>query len=198
MGAERLVHVSGHAFQQDLVDMFKTARPKYFMPLHGEYRHLRKHIEVLTENGLPIENGFLVENGDVLELQHPPILKRKEVGRSRLLVGPGGYLEQSGEAPYKDRVGLSEAGVICVSLAVHKNSYVLMAPCIVEVVGIHFDAQIIEKSFGKMYTKNLEGVATKGFVDKSKLQQGLVGGVKRLIDSELNVKPLVRVFIHYI
>ena len=62
------VHVSGHAAAEELKVMLNLVRPKYFMPVHGEHRHMHFHSELATATGIPAENVFLLENGDVLEL----------------------------------------------------------------------------------------------------------------------------------
>jgi ribonuclease J len=62
------VHVSGHAGAEELKVMLNLVRPKYFMPIHGEHRHMHFHAELARATGIPAENVFLLENGDVLEL----------------------------------------------------------------------------------------------------------------------------------
>ncbi|MEJ7709278.1 MAG: MBL fold metallo-hydrolase RNA specificity domain-containing protein [Pyrinomonadaceae bacterium] len=66
----RLIHVSGHASQEDIRIMTEAVRPKYVIPIHGEYRLLYRHKEFVKNHlGFPEENIFLIENGDVLELE---------------------------------------------------------------------------------------------------------------------------------
>ncbi len=74
------VHVSGHAAAEELKVMLNLVRPKYFMPIHGEHRHLYFHAELARAIGIPDENIFLMENGDVLELTRR---RRGHTGRCR-------------------------------------------------------------------------------------------------------------------
>ena len=62
------VHVSGHACQEELKIIMALAKPKYFMPVHGEYKHLSRHRELALQMGIPSKNIFMLENGKVLEI----------------------------------------------------------------------------------------------------------------------------------
>jgi ribonuclease J len=62
------VHVSGHGSQEDLKRMLRLVRPKYFVPMHGEYRHLVLHSRLAREVGIPAENIVIVETGRVIEV----------------------------------------------------------------------------------------------------------------------------------
>ena len=63
------IHVSGHGFQEELLLMLKANRPEFFIPVHGEYRHLKKHANLARdEGGVAPENIFVVENGQIIEL----------------------------------------------------------------------------------------------------------------------------------
>ena len=68
-GRESGVHVSGHAAQEDLRMMLNLVRPRYFLPVHGEYRHQHIHGELARESGIAEEDIFILENGDVLEIE---------------------------------------------------------------------------------------------------------------------------------
>ena len=64
------IHVSGHASQEELKLINRMANPKFFMPVHGEYRMLKRHSELAQELGMPAENIFVMQTGQVLELDH--------------------------------------------------------------------------------------------------------------------------------
>ena len=61
------IHVSGHASQEELKLMLNLVKPKFFVPVHGEYRHLVKHAKLAAQLGIPEENIFVAENGQILE-----------------------------------------------------------------------------------------------------------------------------------
>ncbi len=198
LGKDKLVHVSGHAYQDDLVALFKACAPKYFMPLHGEYRHLKKHIEVLVNAGLPRENAFLVENGDLLEITDRPALKRKEVGRSRVFLGPLDKLEDAGDLTFRERTTVSESGMLGVSMVVRKESFVLLYPLKLEAVGIGVDSNAIGTQLNSLYGELIAGLALKGKLQLERIQEQLTSNLRRLVDPGGQSKPLVRYFIHQV
>src|SRR6201996_2852132 len=84
-GASGLIHVSGHASQEELRMMINLIKPKFFVPVHGDYRHLSKHIEVATSTGIPKE-CMLIEDGEVLELDAQSTTKAGTVNSGRVLI----------------------------------------------------------------------------------------------------------------
>jgi len=125
-GKEETVHVSGHAFQEDLKLCIKTANPKCFMPVHGTYKHLKKHREIAIECGLPQDKCFFVENGDVVALGPKPLGVIDTVPSGRDYVCPGGIFS-SNSMIYKDRVNFVRSGVFSVSFIVNSYTKDLMA-----------------------------------------------------------------------
>ena len=80
------IHVSGHASQEELKMMLQLTRPRYFVPIHGEYRHLVRHRRLAQDVGIPEENCFLLEDGDVLELTANSAQKTKPIQVGRVFV----------------------------------------------------------------------------------------------------------------
>ncbi len=133
LGAEVLyddnafVHVSGHASQEDLKLMLNLTRPRYFIPVHGEYRHLLGHARVASAVGLPDDRIFLVEDGLGIELSQTAA---RTVGRypaGRVLVDGKG-IGDVGAVVLRDRQLLAEDGLVCVSLAVDRDGKVVAGP----------------------------------------------------------------------
>jgi ribonuclease J len=87
-GAER-VHVSGHASQEELKIVLNVVRPRHFVPVHGEYRHLVRHIDLAREVGIPAERCHLLEDGDVLELDREGARRPERVTAGRVFVDGG-------------------------------------------------------------------------------------------------------------
>jgi ribonuclease J len=86
------VHVSGHAAREELAEMIRLTRPRYFVPIHGEYRHLRRHLLLAIETGVAASNCFLMENGDSLVLADDHARRGHAVRAGRRLV-EGGEVE---------------------------------------------------------------------------------------------------------
>ena len=80
------MHVSGHASQEELKMMLNMVRPQYFMPVHGEYRHLIKHAQLAEMLGIPRENIFVAENGSVIEFTKQGACLAGKVNAGKVLI----------------------------------------------------------------------------------------------------------------
>jgi len=87
------IHVSGHASQEEQKLMISMVRPKYFVPIHGEYRHLVYHAQLAEMLSIPKENIFILENGDVLEFTKDKVIREKKVKAGRVFVDGKGITE---------------------------------------------------------------------------------------------------------
>lgn len=109
------IHVSGHAFQEELKMMIQLTRPRYFVPVHGEYRHLVLHARLAMDLGMARENIFLVENGQIIEFEDGARLQdRVDAGRT-MVDGKG--IGDVGKSVLKERRVLSEDGIVGVTMA---------------------------------------------------------------------------------
>ncbi len=119
------IHVSGHAFQEELKLMINLTRPKYFIPIHGEYRHLILHSRLAEQVGISKENVLLAENGQVIEFDE----NRGSVGGSvitgRVLVDGKG-VGDVGRSVLKERRDLSEDGIVVVNMAIDEETGIVV------------------------------------------------------------------------
>lgn len=132
----RLVHVSGHGSQGDIKIMVETVKPKYVIPIHGEYMMLFRHKEYVKNHlGYPEENILLVENGDVIELEpnHVAITGKREVGR--VFVDESGFGEIDRET-IRERKQLAYEGVVTIVVAINEHTGKLEAPPQISVRGL--------------------------------------------------------------
>jgi len=120
------IHVSGHASQEELKTMLQLTRPRFFVPIHGEYRHLVRHRRLAQEVGLPTENCYILENGDVLELTANSAKKVKPIQVGRVFVDGKG-VGDVGDVVIRDRRHLSEGGMVLAVMAIHQQSGELVA-----------------------------------------------------------------------
>ena len=120
------IHVSGHASQEELKTMIQLTRPRYFVPIHGEYRHLVRHRRLAEDVGLPAENCFILEDGDVLELNSHGAHKTTPIRVGRVFVDGKG-VGDVGDVVIRDRRHLSEGGMVLVVMAIHQQSGELVA-----------------------------------------------------------------------
>ncbi|MCL2177618.1 MAG: ribonuclease J [Firmicutes bacterium] len=111
------IHVSGHACQEELKLMFALLKPRYFIPVHGEYRHLKIHGDLAESMGIPRERIQLCDVGDVIELTKTNMKKRGSVPSGHILVDGAG-IGDVGSVVLRDRKLLSEDGLVIVVLGI--------------------------------------------------------------------------------
>jgi ribonuclease J len=114
------VHVSGHAKQGEIKTLLSLARPEYFIPVHGEFRHLTHHSRLACEMGIPLDHVLLAEDGDVVELTDDGCEFAGEVPAGYLYVD--GIVGDVGRGVLRDRKVLAEEGVIVLVVTVDAKS----------------------------------------------------------------------------
>ncbi|MFP4193793.1 MAG: ribonuclease J [Desulfobacterales bacterium] len=125
------IHVSGHAFRDELKMMIKLVRPRYFIPIHGEYRHLYHHAQLASESGIPRERVLFAEDGDVLIFDEQGGRIGERIATSRVLVDGKG-IGDVGRLVLKERRLLSEEGMVAVTIAIDEETgFVVYGPEIV-------------------------------------------------------------------
>ena len=120
------VHVSGHACQEELKLMHSLVKPRYFLPVHGEYRHLKQHQELAIKLGLPVKNTIIVDNGDVVEVARDGIRKNGTVASGQVFVDGLG-VGDVGNIVLRDRKHLSQDGILTVVVTIEKESGAVIA-----------------------------------------------------------------------
>ena len=125
------IHVSGHAFKEELIMMMEMTRPKYFIPIHGEYRHLYHHARLAEAAGIGKENVMLLENGDIIEFSGGEATLPGKVGTSRVLVDGKG-IGDVGRSVLKERRILSEEGLVVINIIIDEETgFIIFGPEIV-------------------------------------------------------------------
>ena len=112
------VHTSGHAKEEELKWMLRIIKPKYFMPMHGEYRMLKRHAEIGIDCGVKPENTFICSNGDVLELLNGTVKKNGTVQAGDVYVD-GSRVGDIGSVVIKDRKLMSQDGILITILNIN-------------------------------------------------------------------------------
>lgn len=115
------VHVSGHANQEELKWMLNLTRPDYFIPIHGEYRHLVQHAKLANKVGIPQSHVILAENGDIVELGDEGARKAGRVESGRIFVDGKG-VGDIGSTVLRDRQHLSVDGMVVALLVTNKQT----------------------------------------------------------------------------
>lgn len=120
-------HVSGHACQEEIKLIYSLVKPKYAIPVHGEYRHLKAQAGVAEELGIPKENIFILSSGDVLELNEEEPARVTGQVRTGAIFVDGLGVGDVGNIVLRDRQHLSEDGIMIVVLTLEKHSSNLLA-----------------------------------------------------------------------
>ncbi len=120
------VHVSGHAYEEELKLIHTLVHPKYFMPVHGEYRHLKRHVDLAMELGMERENIFSLETGKVLEISHEEAKVSGKVRTGSIFVDGIG-VGDVGNIVLRDRRYLAQDGMLTIVVTLEKESYSVIA-----------------------------------------------------------------------
>ncbi|MBW2574717.1 MAG: ribonuclease J [Deltaproteobacteria bacterium] len=119
------IHVSGHAFQEELKLMINLTRPKYFIPIHGEYRHLILHARLAEQVGIPKENILVTENGQVIEFTENSARVGESVLTGRVFIDGKG-IGDVGRSVLKERRKLSEDGLVVVNMVFDEEAGIVI------------------------------------------------------------------------
>ncbi len=138
---EQGLHVSGHASREELKVLLDIVRPRYFVPVHGEYRMLVRHAQLAEAVGVPSKDIFLMQNGDVLSITNQGVHLRGRVPAGAVLVD-GLALGTTEGSLLKERQELAESGVMVVSIALDGQGKLACDP--------HFE------SYGQIHLENAE------------------------------------------
>ena len=120
------MHVSGHASQEELKLMLTMVKPKYFIPVHGEYRMLVKHAELAEQVGIPRENIFVAEIGNVIEFTRDGAKLADNVIAGRVFIDGLG-VGDIGTSVMKDRTLLSQDGILIIILTLNSSTRTVCA-----------------------------------------------------------------------
>ncbi len=190
------IHVSGHASQEELKTMLQLTRPRYFVPIHGEYRHLVKHRRLAQDVGMPAENCFILEDGDVLELTAHSARKAAPIAVGRVFVDGKG-VGDVGDVVIRDRSHLSEDGMVLAVMAIHQQSGELVAGPDLISRGFMRDEEgeeIMEQA-RKVVLETLSDINKETRTDPAELQEEVRKALRRYFRKRLERHPVVLPYI---
>lgn len=190
------IHVSGHASQEELKTMLQLTRPRYFVPIHGEYRQLVRHRRLAQEVGVPEDNCFILEDGDVLELNGHGARKVSPVQAGRVFVDGKG-IGDVGDVVIRDRRHLSEGGIILAVMAIHQQTGELVAGPDLISRGLMRDEQgeeILEQA-RKMTLETLAAMNRETRADPAELQEQVRTALRRYFRKRFERHPVVIPYI---
>jgi ribonuclease J len=185
------VHVSGHAMQGELKTLLSIAKPDYFTPVHGEFRHLRHHARLAEEMGVAAGHILLAEDGDVLELTDAKIDFAGEIPAGYLYVD--GIVGDVGRGVLRDRRILSEEGVVVVIVTVDvRTGEVLTGPEIITRGWVHApEAESLLEEAKKAVLLSIEEVSFDGNADFETLKRHIRQGLGRFVNERTKRRPMI-------
>ena len=197
LGAEVLyednafVHVSGHASQDDLKLMMSLTRPRYFVPVHGEYRHLLGHARLAKSVGIAPERVFLMEDGMGLELSTSDARVVGGFPAGRVLVD-GKSVGDIGAVVLRDRQLLAEEGLVAVSLAFDKTGVVVAGPEIASRGFVYVkESELLLEELKKAVLAALSERDLDAPFDRELVGATVRGAVRHFVNQRFRRKPVV-------
>ncbi len=190
------IHVSGHASQEELKTMLQLTRPRYFVPIHGEYRHLVRHIRLAQTVGVPAENCFLLEDGEVLELTPNGARRVEPVSAGRVFVDGRGVGDVE-DVVIRDRRHLSEDGMVLAVMAIHQQTGELVAgPDLISrgFMRAEEGEEVLEQA-KKVVLQTLKGINRETRTDPAELQEEVRKALRRYFNKTLERRPVILPFI---
>ncbi|HJQ82764.1 MAG TPA: ribonuclease J [Candidatus Binatia bacterium] len=189
------VHVSGHASQEELKLVLNLVRPRHFVPVHGEYRHLVRHLSLASEVGIPADGRHLLEDGDVLEIDAAGARQGERVTAGRVFVDGKG-IGDVGDVVLRDRRHLSQDGLVLAVLAVHQQSGEIVAgPDLVSrgVVGEEAGPEVLDAARGAVL-EALEAINPESRTDPLEVKEEVYRALRRYF-KRLDRRPVILPFV---
>jgi ribonuclease J len=186
------VHVSGHAKQEELKLMINLVKPKYFLPIHGEYRMLVRHARLAQELGITKENVFVIENGQTLEITSKSAQINGKVSAGKVLVDGLG-VGDVGSIVLRDRKQLSQDGIVIVVVTLNKESgSVVAGPDVISrgFVYVRESEELIEEVKGKVRS-SLEKCEERGVSEWSVIKSSIKDLLGRFLFEKTRRRPMI-------
>ena len=190
--SDRQIHVSGHASQEELKIMQSIVRPKYFIPVHGEQLHLRKHAELATSMGMDSSRIFIGNNGDCVELNERYMRQQPSVPAGRILVDGLG-VGDVGSIVLRDRKHLSEDGLIVVVCTLSQGDGAVVAgPDIVSRGFVYVrESESLMVDARRLVTRILEGFAENNIHDWGTMKTKIKDDLSKLMYERTRRSPMI-------
>ena len=186
------VHVSGHASQEEIKLMHNLVRPKYFIPVHGEYRHLIKHANLAKDLGMPSENIVIAENGSVIEISKNSIDINGKIQSGKVLVDGLG-VGDVGNIVLRDRRQLSQDGIMIVVVTIdHETCHIVSGPDIVSrgFVYVREAEDLMEEAREKVLS-SLERCENNGVSEWSMIKSTIRDNLGRFLYERTRRRPMI-------
>ena len=189
-GTHGLIHVSGHGSQEELRLMINLVRPKFFIPVHGDYRHLKRHVELAVATGVP-EKVILLEDGDVLSVDRETAQKTGKVTTGRVCIDNNSTADVVGDTVIRDRKHLGEDGVFLPIIAINKRTGQVEGQPEITTRGFAADDPELLRNARDIVARTLEQSSAEERKDHGIMKDKIRGDLKRFLQKNANRRPLI-------
>jgi len=190
------VHVSGHASQEELKLMVALTRPRYFVPVHGEYRHLARHRGLAQSMGVAEDHTFLLEDGHILEIDTTGARVREPIGAGRVFVDGKGIGDVR-DIVLRDRRHLSQDGLVLAILALDQHTGELISgpDLITRGFIVEEDGQAYLEQAKSVLREALAQVTPESRTDSLEVKEEVRKALKRYFAKTLDRRPVILPFV---
>ena len=189
-GTHGLIHVSGHGSQEELRLMINLVRPKFFVPVHGDYRHLKRHAELAHATGVP-EKVILLEDGDVLTLDERSAQKTGKITTGRVCIDNNSTADVVHDVIIKDRKQLGGDGIFLPIIAINKSSGEFEGSPEITTRGFAVDDPDLLRNARDIVRRTLEDSSKEERRDYGVMKDKIRGDLKRFLQKNANRRPLI-------
>jgi len=186
------IHVSGHACEQELRMIHALLKPKFFVPIHGEYKHLIAHAKIAENMGINNENIFVLETGDVLELSRNKAQTMGKVPFGRVLIDGIG-VGDVGNIVLRDRKNLAQDGIITVVIAIDREKRtVISGPDIITRGFVYVrDSEELIRDIRRIVVKSVDRCLDNNITQWSEIKNTIRREVDTFVYTKMKRKPVV-------
>jgi len=186
------IHVSGHASKEELKLMLNLVKPKYFMPVHGEFRHKIYHSRLAEKTGVPKSNIFILDDGEVLEISDGAASKGGSVTSGRIYVDGKGVGDVE-DMVLRDRRRLAHDGIVLVLIGIEKlTGAIVSGPDIISRGFVFEDAsQDVINDVKELVINSMKELDNEVIADKSLLQAKIRSVLKKYLRNTMERKPMI-------
>ena len=186
------IHVSGHACEQELRLIHALLKPKFFMPIHGEYKHLIGHAKIAENMGMDKSDIFILETGEILELARTKAQMIGKVPSGRILIDGIG-VGDVGNVVLRDRKNLAEDGIITVVIAIDRvNKIIISGPDIITRGFVYVrDSEQLIRDIRGIVTKSVERCLNNNVTQWSEIRNTIRREIDSFVYTKMKRKPMI-------
>jgi len=189
-GTNGLIHVSGHGSQEELRLMINLVKPKFFIPIHGDYRHLKRHVELATATGVP-DKVILLEDGDVLTVDRESAKKTGKVTTGRVCIDNNSTADVVEDTVIRDRKHIGADGVFLPIIAINRSTGQVEGSPEITTRGFAADDPDLLRNARDIVVRTLELSSEEERRDYGVMKDKIRGDLKRFLQKNANRRPLI-------